>query len=678
MAPTRVLLYWVMLLFVGLSTPLAAQHNPTSSQPKAHLNTQPSPQDASLHLLSQSIWLAEQEQFEITFKAEGHSDGLPVANSASLDLILGVPVRSRAAFQDRLIEPPNTLIWQQINGLEIPNPNNSGASTLRLRTVKSFTTNTTNGSPPLLLPDAGVYPLSIILRATDGTVLDTIHTFLIHLPSNDEISTPLLVATALSAGGPLAVNPQNNVNLGTTEATLQTLVDVLSPRDPHQMPITTAIEPHLIDALAISNQPQHAVLLTQLLQATVNRQITANTYVPIDSDSWIAQNLSLEIGWQMEAGTRVLTEELNNRPDHTTMMLSTSATPELLQRLKSERVELVLVPDTLLDPSEQPATTSARTSFYLRTPDDTIEALAIDSMVTANLAASPYDSAPNPYITAAALAAHWFEDPQQVRGVIINPPLSASSDAQSVGTLLDEIVASPILSLVSPSTIAERLPPTTLRQVLPANENTFGEDYKAALNGGQQIARSYQNMVDPITAINTPGRTLIDTLQRALLLSGAYGLTEIERDAYLAVVAQTVRDTVAAIEPPSQQRINLTSKTESIPILIRNHLDQDVIVRLDLNSDKLDFPEGSSLLQQLSPGINQVQVQVRAKTSGDTILKVNVNSPDGLLNLGKSQLTIRATSLSGAGVAIAAAALIILALWWIRHWRVRRASNLIP
>jgi len=202
-----------------------------------------------------------------------------------------------------------------------------------------------------------------------------------------------------------------------------------------------------------------------------------------------------------------------------------------------------------------------------------------------------------------------------------------------------------------------------------------GEDYEAALSAGQRIARSYRNMVDPIATVGTPERQLIEALERALLLSGTYGLTETQRDAYLAVVAQTVRDTVAAIHPPSRQRITLTSRSDSIPMLIRNSLGHDVIVQLDFKSDKLDFPNGDSLLWRLAPGVNQVQVPVQAKTSGDAVLEISVNSPTGLLALGETQLTVRTTSLPGAGVAIAAAALAILMLWWARSWWQRHRSK---
>ncbi len=694
MAETRVRLVFRMLaaagvLLVGLvgwleAQPSAAQ--PDTAQPSAGQDSTYSP---VLLLRQQSIWLDEVDELEVTFRLQGMSDVSSQALMSSLELVLGVPVRSRTAFQDRVTNPANAPVWQRIRGLALPAPNADGAFTLRAQTTASLPTDTQSSNEPvLILPEEGVYPLSLILRSVDGTQAASLHTFVVRLPRAQNTNTPLLVSTVLSVDGQPGVNPQGELELTQGFQRLQALADVLSSHGANTNPVTITLQPHLIDALALSSEPQHATLLAQLLQSVANRQVAANTYVPIDSDAWIGEGLSLEIGWQMEAGARVLTTELDTAPDHTTMVLTNSASAEYLQRLQRERVELVLVPDTLLELSEQPTSTSAQTSFLLAAGNSPMRALAIDSTVTASLVANPNPDVsnleatvrqmPNPYLALAALAARWFEDPQQVRAIVLAPPLTSRLTASSTRTLLDEIVASPILTPVSPQSIAEQIPATTLRQVVPVGESGFGEDYNAALKGGQQIARSYQNMVDPITTVGTPERELIDALERALLLSGTDGLTETERDAYLAVVAQTVRNTVAAIEPPSRQRITLTSRTENIPMLIRNHLDHDVVITLALNSDKLEFPQGDSLLWRLSPGINRLEAPVRAKTSGDAILEVSVQSPEGLLTLGETQLTVRATSLSGAGVAIAAASSAILALWWARHWRARRASSVSP
>ncbi len=640
----------------------------------------------SIELVSQSMWIAEEDIFRVSFRPIDAPDG------STIDVNIGVPIRSRSALLDRLAGPSTGLVLQRISRLPMPEPDANGITSLQFTTTSSQELEPeTAGVPWLKLSAEGVYPVSIVLRDSDNLRLDTIHTFLVRTPPVDSDLSPLLVSTVLSVSGPLPVSsegtvdmpvsPEGTVDMGASENSLQVLAEVFDPRIRPQPLATVSINPLLVDALAISEQTEHTMLLARLQQATTNRQITSNTYVPLDSDAWIDHDLSLQIGWQVEAGAAVLDEFLGSQSDHTIMVLTTSASPRLLNRLQRERVELVLVPDALLDPANELVGTLAKTSFLLPTldelltPGEPIKALSIDSTATAHFTRT--DSADTaPYLVLADLAARWFEDPQQLRGIVIAPPLDSLSDSTGLGVLLDEISVSPILSSVDPSAIVENLEPEALRQVRPAEVNGFGEDYKAALSDGQRIARSYQNMVDPIASVDTPERELIETLDRALLLSGTYGLTETQRDAYLAVVAQTVRDTVAAIQPPSRQRITLTSRSESIPMLIRNNLDHDVIVRLDLNSDKLDFPEGNFLLQRLSPGVNQIQVPVQAKTSGDAVLEISVNSPTGLLALGESQLTVRATSLSGTGVGIAAAALAILLLWWARHWWSRRRSKL--
>ena len=660
---------------ISLALALAVVTGPIASFSAASAQNSDGPAAANspaIELISQSIWIAEEDSLQLSFRLVDAPD------NSTLQIDVGVPIRSRTAFLDRLAEPSTGPVLQRIPRLAIPAPDATGVSSLGIATSSGLLDAATGPDQPLLtLPAEGVYPMSLILRGPDGTALDAHHTFLVRTPPSDPSQPPLLVSTVLAVSGPPAVDQEGGVDLGPTGPSLQAMADVLDPQLRSQHPVTVSLDPHLIDALAISDQPEHTQLLARLVEVFATRQIASSTYVLLDSDAWIDQGLSLQIGWQIEAGAAVLDANLGAQPDRTIMVLTTSASPELLHRLQRERVRLVLVPDALLESADELFSTSAKTSFLLPAVDDPMPAVAIDASATAHFARTDSANAA-PYLVLADLAVRWFEDPQQLRGIVLAPPPASFSNSDGLGILLDEISASPILSAVDPSTIAESLEPDALRQVRPTEENGFGEDYEAALSDGQRIARSYQNMVDPIATAGTPERQLVETLERALLLSGAYGLSETQRDAYLAVVAQTVRDTVAAIQPPSQQRITLTSRSESIPMLIRNSLNHDVIVRLDLNSDKLDFPDGDSLLWRLSPGVNQVQVPVQVKTSGDAVLEIGVNSPTGLLALGESRLTVRATSLSGAGVGIAAAALAILLVWWGRHWWSRRRSKASP
>ncbi len=652
----------------GVLAPAAVAQNGTGPAGPSDSADQ---QAASFELVSQDVWIADGDSFLVAFRLRN------APADATVDVSIGGPIRSRSAFLDRVAEPATGLVLHHVSRLAVPEPDATGVVALPIATGSEDTTADGTDGLWLPLPAEGVYPVSLVLRGPAGDRLDAVHTFVVRTPPPDVDQPPLLVSTVLSVSGPPVVDAGGEVDLGPTGPRLQMLADVLDPRVRPLATATVALDPHLIDALAISPRPEHAQLLARLQQATINQPLTATPYVPLDSDAWIEQDLSLQIGWQIEAGAAALDEHLGARPDPATMVLTSSASAELLQRLQREGVELVLVPEGLLDPADEPTSTAARTSFLLPTLDEPLAAVAIDAGATAHFDREAHPEVA-PYLVLADLAVRWFEDPLQLRGIVVAPPLEAPTGAAGVGVLLDEIATAPILAGVDPSAIVEGLTPTTVRAVRAGDPNGFGEDYQAALSDGQRIARSYQNMVDPIATVGTPERQLIETLERALLLSGANGLTETQRDAYLAVGSQIVRNTVAAIQPPSRQRITLTSRSGSIPMLIRNSLDHDVIVRLGFNSDKLDFPEGASLLRRLSPGINEVRVPVRANTSGDAVLEISVDSPTGLVKLGESQLTVRATSLSGAGVGIAAAALAILLLWWARHWWSRRASRPEP
>ncbi len=654
--PAVLTLFTISALFAGIASVVS----PVSAQEGS------SPDDeANIELVGQTMWVEGEGLFEVLFRL------LNVPSGSTIDIEVGEPIRSRTAFLDRLAEPSTGPVLHRIATLSIPEPDPDGVSSLRFTTTTLGQSITESNHPVISLPAEGVYPVSLAVRDPGGTPLDVVNTFLVRTPPPDPALPPMLVSTVLSVSGPPAVDGSGNVNLGTTGDDLQTLAAVLAPKPDRPVhPVTVSVDPHLIDALAISDELGHAELLNQLQEAGANRVITSSPYVPLAGDAWIDQGLGLRIGWQIESGAAALGEHLGRQPDRTTMVLTTSASPELLQRLQLEQVGLVVVPEALLDSANELFSSSAKTSFLLPTVDGRMRAVAIDSAVEVHFTRTD-DRSVVPYLVLADLAARWFEDPQQLRGIVLAPPLSGSTPT-GLETLLDEIGTSPILSAVNLQTIVENLEPDTVRQARSIEGNGFEEDYQAALNDGQRIARSYQNMVDPIATSGTPERMLIETLERALLLSGAYGLTETQRDEYLAVVAQTVRDTVAAIEPPSRRRVTLTSRSGSIPMHIHNNLDHDVIVLMELVSDKLEFPDGDTLLKTLAPGVNPVEVPVRAKTSGDSVLEISVNSPDGRLALGQSQLTVRTTSLSGVGVGIAAVSLAILLLWWARHLRSRR------
>ena len=103
------------------------------------------------------------------------------------------------------------------------------------------------------------------------------------------------------------------------------------------------------------------------------------------------------------------------------------------------------------------------------------------------------------------------------------------------------------------------------------------------------------------------------------------------------------------------------------------------LVRVEIQSDKLTFPDENPRLVELSERLNTTaQFRVQARTSGAFPVRILVTSRDGTLTVGEAVLTVRSTAAPGLGLAIAAAALAFLLIWWGRNARsARRARTLI-
>ena len=54
-------------------------------------------------------------------------------------------------------------------------------------------------------------------------------------------------------------------------------------------------------------------------------------------------------------------------------------------------------------------------------------------------------------------------------------------------------------------------------------------------------------------------------------------------------------------------------------------------------------------------------------------LDVSLRSPDGTLRLASGELSVRSTSSSVVGVVLTAGAVVVLAVWWVRTSRRRKA-----
>ena len=226
---------------LGLATALMVLASPAFWLANAAAQEDDAPSDEftpAFELVSQSMWIGDEDVFRVSLRL------LDAPDESTVDIDIGLPIRSRSAFLDRLAEPSTGLGLHQISQLAIPEPDANGITTLEVATSSSdVPAAEALGLPRLILSAEGVYPVSLVLRDSDGSRLDTIHTFLVRTPPPDPNQPPLLVSTVLSVSGPPAVSPEGIVDLGPTVRSLRSLADVFDPRIRPQPLAAVSVDP---------------------------------------------------------------------------------------------------------------------------------------------------------------------------------------------------------------------------------------------------------------------------------------------------------------------------------------------------------------------------------------------------------------------------------------------------
>jgi Family of unknown function (DUF6049) len=275
----------------------------------------------------------------------------------------------------------------------------------------------------------------------------------------------------------------------------------------------------------------------------------------------------------------------------------------------------------------------------------------------------------------AELTSMWLEAPSIPRGVAVVLPPDATLDP----------VATP--AAVQALTDGQAVRPVTLDQLV--SEIPPGGDGPEAVDlAPHEVTddlRSVARAVPPAReSINGLGAllgnpSLASALHQSLLVSTGTDTLDALRVPYVDRVNAALGTVQGAVTLPEEFRITLTSRSSTIPVRLTNASDQNLDVRVELDSDQLEFPDGSVLTPNLPPGTTTLDVPVRVRTSGAFTMDVEVTSPDQSIVLDTSTFDIRSTAISGVGLVLSVGAGLFLAVWWARHWRsARRSRHLMP
>jgi hypothetical protein len=670
---------------------------PPGGQPSAGTTALPLPRPTEprdLQLVDQTTFAAPGSPVALAFRIRGSEP------SARLDLTVHRAASSRIQFGETLRGVSLGPSVQSFDNLDPSSLPTDPDGTIQLNfTVVDDTIPAALGT--IVLPDPGVYPLSITLRVP-GQDDQVLVTHLVRLATDNESGTPVTddgsptfsVGLLVAMRSPTVIDDRGQATItDEAAAALRDTARALAGRD---QPATLLTQPATLDALA--QRPDGRDTVEAIATAAGRGQVLGSTWVPVDAGSLLARGLGDYLGDELDAGTGTIARLLGASagPAPTTWMIDAGVDPAALQFLVDRGISRVVVPETLADPIDTRRFPVTLTQPFVlvpeasgpgtRTPVPAVPALQTDTITSLLLRSSAQPAlAANRALADLALLA--FDLPDVRRGAVVEVP----GDAPVAGAL-DRVLAGlgeaaappagarPLLEAATIEAIFRTTPPTGTSAGTTAERNGALQrswnwadpsdlgDFPARLAATDYLVAAMASTVR-VDGPAPEAEATLATVDGAVLAAGTAGFDDAARSRQLDLADDLARAALAPIGVPAQGTVTLTSDEGVVPVVIENGRADPVRVVLELVSDKLDFPGGNEVELELAPGSNRIEAAVQTRASGVFPIEVSVRTPEGALSIASGRFTVRSTAVSGLGVGLSLVAGIFLAAWWARNLR---------
>ena len=495
--------------------------------------------------------------------------------------------------------------------------------------------------------DAGPHPVHIELVSSSGRILDTLRTNLLVLPQDSVES--LAVAMVFDLRVPFSRSTDQTINLDAEAlANRVAIADTLAARA--ELPLTVEFSPETFDSLSLRGD---TISIDALRSAAAGNEVFIAPWAPIDSSSWIAANRADVVVDSYDQAAAALAS----------VDIDATGPARFDVRLTAEAVGVLASGPIGVTSFMQPGDAALETAptprpGFVRDDKGTVLPVAITDPFVESLL-----KLPDPEVAAHTSLAELLRiamDDDDPRGIVI---LATELDTNTLDLVLDGLDADTPLQPATVSGVLSRMTP--LQPVaLPATAST---DYSAHADRRADAERrldSYEGLIASNLSITPPLREL-------LAVSVSSEFTDQERDALLDIVLIALEDGMAGIELVERGRISITERSAELPITIVNGQSLPITVAVELDAEKISFPEGDRQLETLDPGENEVLISIEARASGDSLINVRLTTPDGSIELSRGSARVRSTAISGLGLLISVVALAVLVGWWARTTRER-------
>ncbi len=551
---------------------------------------------------------------------------------------------------------------------------------------------TTSGDLTARLRDPGVYPLTLTLEQPDGTVLTTIRTPVVRLGTDDDPLDAPHVAVVVDVGTEPSVGADGGRTIAVGDlarlARLGTFLALAGGGDDPSdaptgpPPLSIAAVPDTIDALTASPDPRAADVLETLTALDARHLAVAMPYVDVSVQALLDADLEPFLPGLAALGRNLLDDRLTATVSELFWTPNDPLEPAGADALATLGVRHLLVDsadltDTFGPPDDDDrrlVDAGPRPLADLRP----LDAVVVDRPTSEALAAPASDGVDAPHRALADL-------------LLRTPPTAAvgragddtTRTATTVVVRFDDVPDDAVIRGLLPLLAAPGSPVTVGGlELLGAGPDLDAPDLAWEPRGPATDLRDLAPRIRAVNAeVDTFSALVVGESARAVDLrlrvatALAHGLTTDQRTALVDAAASTIEDTFAAITLSGQTDLNLTSRSGTLPLVLRNDTGFPVRVVVEIRSERLGFPDGDRFEVSLTEEITRLDVPVEARATGSVPTFVTVTTPDGAVTLDSRQLNVRSTAISGVGLFLSLGALAVLILWWGRSWWRGRSAG---
>lgn len=628
-------------------------------------------------LLSQDQYVAgvEGSSFSLSVFVEGPSS---LGDRAPTSLLVTAhrPVETRRELHEVLLgELPSN-----VDTLEFPIEGLRDASGVITLSIPIELGTTTPGK--LQMSAAGLYPVSIVL-AVGAEFTDRLVTFVERLPDgNTEPETAAPLPTSIFGSISGSVTMQSDGSTVVSADDRSSLSDLVTVADALPgFPLTVSVSPETVQGLSRST-PEDGQLLTSL-QFTDSLSYLSMPYVDIEPRDVVGTRFTDVFVDQLRQGEDALSDALPlttaRRVAWAVEEAPSAADVQLIRDLGFRSI--LLLPDAQREPGMEllQFVDPTRLVDLELEGRGTIEAQVADPRLSDLLTRA----ARYPVSDSFLVAQHVLADIKLLRQEIVDRGESLTGRSLVLTTNDGSMMSIELLTAVVDTLGASRL--VTLVDLDEALSRSAvgladGRPIALALPEPESVADeapfvSYSFAASRIAAYSSmlpDGDDRPENWRRFLDVLPDRRFDAPQRQEFVEVIVTDTAMIADGLVAQTPAAFTLGGRSSQLRLSLRNDGPTDLRVRLRLASPKLLFPDGEPVVVLASGTTTPVEIEVEARSNGRFPVTVQVITPDGGVALTDPIVfTARVNALAGLGQVVTGVALLLLATWWVRHWRAQ-------